>query len=120
MAGAGISIHVDAGDAAAYARHVADAQLAIHAGVHKAIVKTAHDIEADAKALCPVDTGYLRSSISTDIGGMEAEIGPTAAYGAFQEFGTSRMAPHPYMMPAADRRTPEMEDAIASLIAELL
>ncbi|MBO0826211.1 MAG: HK97 gp10 family phage protein [Streptosporangiales bacterium] len=117
---ASVSVVVDASSAAAYAREVAAAGLAIHAGVRKAIVKTAHDIEADAKALCPVDTGYLRSSITADIGDMDAEIGPTANYGAYVEFGTSRMGPQPYMMPAADRREPELTDAIAVLVGELL
>ena len=63
--------------------------------------KAARDIERDAKAFAPVDTGNLRSSISTDVTvtgrSVLAEIGPTASYGEYVELGTSRMAPHAYL-----------------------
>jgi HK97 gp10 family phage protein len=91
-----------------------------------AVKKTAFDIEADAKALAPVDTGNLRSSISTDItgdgrfGAIEAEIGPTAEYGAFVEYGTSRTGPQPYMRPAFERREPGLTAALDRLGEDLL
>lgn len=88
------------------------------AKVAAAIRKTAHDIESDAKGLAPVDTGFLRNSIGMDLEGdgrfgtMSAEIGPTAEYGIYQEMGTSRMAAHPFMGPAYDRRIPAFEVAL--------
>jgi HK97 gp10 family phage protein len=82
----------------------------------RAVAKTAHDIEADAKGLAPVDTGNLRNSISSDIGVLSAEIGPTAEYGLYVEEGTSRMAPQPYMGPAADNRFPELEQALGAIV----
>lgn len=91
-----------------------------------AIRKTAYDIEADAKALAPVDTGALQGSISTSITGdgrtgtMEAEIGPTVEYAGYVEHGTSRMAPQPYMRPAFDRRAPGLEKAFEQLAGEVL
>lgn len=91
-----------------------------------AVKKTAFDIEADAKALAPVDTGNLRGSISTDIigdgrfGSIEAEIGPTAEYGAFVEYGTSRMGPQPYMRPAFERREPGLTAALDQIGEDLL
>lgn len=84
--------------------------------------KTAADIEADAKALAPVDTGALRSSISTTItgdgrgGSMTAEIGPTVEYGIYQEYGTSEQPGQPYMGPAYDRRIGGYADALAQII----
>lgn len=80
--------------------------------------KTAHDIEATAKELAPVDTGHLRSSIGVDIFREDgalivAEIGPTADYGPYVEYGTHRAGPQPYMGPSADRHAPLMERAIA-------
>lgn len=90
-----------------------------------AIRKTAYDIERDAKAFCPVDTGNLKSSISTTLAGdgrfktMSAEIGPTADYGVYVELGTSRMAPAAYMGPAFDRRAGSLETALLSLIEDL-
>lgn len=88
--------------------------------------KAAIDIERDAKALAPVDTGNLKSSIGhSDLrigttGSLVAEIGPTANYGVFLENGTSRMPPQPFMGPAADRNTPSFEQAMAQLGAEAL
>ena len=59
----------------------------------------------------PVDTGFLRNSItvgrpdggSLTVGDLSAQVGPEAAYGAFVEFGTSRMGAQPYMTPAAEQ-----------------
>ena len=86
------------------------------------VAKTAHDIEADAKSLAPVDTGMLRNSISTTIGagGLSAEIGQTASYAAHVEFGTRRMRPQPFMRPAAERRAEPFVKAIESLGGEFL
>ena len=76
------------------------------------IRKGAADIQRDAKILAPVDTGNLRNSISTTITGdgrtnrMSAEIGPTANYGIYLEFGTSKMRAQPYLFPATDRHEP--------------
>lgn len=80
---------------------------------------TALRIERDAKIMAPVDTGNLRNSISTTLAGdgrgarMTAEIGPTASYGIYQELGTSRMAAHPFLFPAADRHEPAFIAAMA-------
>ena len=86
------------------------------------VAKTAHDIEADAKSLAPVDTGALRNSIGTTIsnGGLSAEIGPTVHYAPYLEFGTRRMPPQPYMGPAADRRVEAFVQAVESLGGEFL
>lgn len=84
--------------------------------------KTAFDIESTAKNLVPVDTGNLKGSIGhSDLrtvgrsGSLSVEIGPTASYGVFVEQGTSRMAPQPFMGPAADRHAPSFEQAMAQL-----
>jgi HK97 gp10 family phage protein len=89
--------------------------------------KVVLDIEATAKNKAPVDTGNLKGSIGhSDLrsvgtsGSMHAEIGPTAEYGAFVEFGTSRMAPQPYMGPAADQHFPLFAQAVEQLGLEAL
>jgi HK97 gp10 family phage protein len=86
------------------------------------IRKTAIDIESTAKQLAPVDTGNLKGSIGhgdlrtvVRSGSLAVEIGPTASYGIFLEMGTSRMAPQPFMGPAADRHAPGFEQAMAML-----
>lgn len=82
--------------------------------------KSSADIERDAKAFCPVDTGNLRASISRDLVGLTAEIGPTASYGGYVEWGTSRMGPAAYMGPAFDRHAGEFEQALGLIADESL
>jgi HK97 gp10 family phage protein len=61
-------------------------------------------IERRAKQLCPVDTGRLRSSISTAIivdgRSISGIVGTNVEYAPYVEFGTSRMEAQPYLRPA--------------------
>lgn len=88
-------------------------------------------VERVAKELAPVDTGALRSSIYTKIkqGGhqpdqrdgvvyvdlpepeseLEAIVGPTVEYGIWLELGTDRMAAQPYLTPAVEQITNNLE-----------
>ncbi|MEE3128456.1 MAG: HK97-gp10 family putative phage morphogenesis protein [Actinomycetota bacterium] len=88
--------------------------------------RTAYAMEADAQAGAPVDTGALRSSISTTITGdgrngrMAAEIGPTVDYGGYVEHGTSTQAGQPYLAPAFDRQIGGFESALAALADDII
>lgn len=82
----------------------------------------AHQLEATAKLLCPVDTGHLRSTIGPPAfsgdgrsGGMEAAVSATASYSRYVEWGTSRMAPRAFMGPALDRVGPDFVAACAAI-----
>lgn len=79
--------------------------------------KVAFDTEADAKALAPVNKGNLRNSITTAVtgDGLTAAVVATASYAVFQELGTSRMAPQPFMGPATDRNAPLFRQAMSQL-----
>lgn len=91
-----------------------------------AVRKTALDVEGNAKTIVAVDTGNLKNSIGTDIVGgrtsmtVEAIIGPTAAYGRFLEYGTSRMGPRAFMGPSIDRYAPAFEQAMGQIAEEAL
>ncbi|WP_275779700.1 HK97-gp10 family putative phage morphogenesis protein [Paenarthrobacter sp. Y-19] len=90
------------------------------------IKKTALDIERNAKAIVPVDTGNLKNSIGhSDMRMLSSEhlqvdIGPTANYGQYVEFGTSVQAPQAFMGPSLDRFSGQFEQAMAQLGAEAL
>lgn len=88
------------------------------------IQKSAQDIKATAQRYAPVDTGYLMNSITyetgVDSGGVWGEIGPTAEYGAYVEFGTTRQAPQLYMTGAFDKHVPAIEAALDQAVARLL
>jgi len=136
-------------------RHLAidlsNAPAEVRAKAPAAVKKTLFDIEADGKVLAPKDTTNLANSISTDVDadGMGGEVGPTAEYGAAQEYGAEPHvirakdggklvfmglgglvfvdqvnhpgnAPQPYMGPAFDRRAPGLEDALGRIGEDIL
>jgi HK97 gp10 family phage protein len=96
----------------------------IDIGNEKSIMSLAMKTTAQAKLLAPVDRGPLRNSIMwkmkrneggfndsgkepasrkirvTLIDNHEAYIGSNIKYAVYQEFGTRRIPPHPYLRPA--------------------
>lgn len=89
--------------------------------VDAAVRGTAFQVQALAAVNSPRDTGANASSIYTktsqgasgkpgDLGDIlpevklcEAVVGPSMSYSAFLEYGTSRMAARPYLLPAAEQ-----------------
>lgn len=84
------------------------------------VKKSALAIEATAKINAPVDTGTLESSISSDINGLTAEIGPDTDYEAYVEYGTSKMNAQPYMGPAFEKHAPQFEQALGKVAEKIL
>lgn len=84
----------------------------VEALTETAVHKTGFDTVAAAQAIAPVDTGNLKNSIGVDFDGLGFEAGPTAAYGGYVEWGTSRMSPQPYMRPAFEKALPPLEQAL--------
>jgi HK97 gp10 family phage protein len=77
--------------------------------------KAAFDIEAHAKANAPVDTGNLRNSINTTGSGLAYEVTSPAVYSVYQEYGTRKMAAHPFMTPAVELVRPAFLAAMRTL-----
>jgi len=78
------------------------------------ILRVGAQMEAYAKSIVPVRTGYLRSTIV--FRAFERPLmfwfGATAPYASFVEFGTRFMAPRPYLRPALDAYLPRLMAAI--------
>lgn len=72
--------------------------------VAKDLVKIGLRVERKAKQLAPVDTGRLRSSITSTVGqdsqGLYATVGTNVHYARHIEFGTRFMSAHPFLRPA--------------------
>lgn len=86
------------------------------------VAKAKEDTVAGAQVICPVDTGNLKSSIGGDIDadGLGFEAGPTASYGHYVEYGTSRMAPQAYMGPSFDRVAAEVQPMLEQIADGIL
>lgn len=57
--------------------------------------RAAFVVEAEMKQAAPVDTGRLRTSITTNVEQLRATIGPTVHYAPYVEFGTRPHWPPP-------------------------
>jgi len=65
-----------------------------------------------ASSLVRVRTGYLRSTIYHKATGLVLDFGATADYASYNEFGTWRMAPQPFIRPALDASSQRILDAV--------
>lgn len=72
----------------------------IEAAVSEAVAAGAEVVADNARSVCPVDTGALRDSIAVTQSGTNAEISANTDYAAYVEFGTSKMAAQPYLVPS--------------------
>jgi len=62
--------------------------------------------------ICPVRTGYLRSTIFfKPVGLLDFEFGASADYALFVEMGTYRMAAQPFIRPALEAYRDELLQA---------
>lgn len=82
-------------------------------------------VDRDAKIRCPVDTGTLRRSIremkqNKSPGRIESQVGTDIEYAHAVEFGTDRQRAQPYLRPALDENTQEIQAAFETRLRQLL
>jgi HK97 gp10 family phage protein len=99
----------------------------------QAVKKAAFDIEEHAKTIVPVDTGFLKNSIATQVGAdglhsprgssshqhspandLTAYVGAHAEYAANVEYGLGQR-PQPYLRPAVERVRPAFIEAMKQI-----
>lgn len=67
------------------------------------------------------DSGVLAGSIETnDTGRLEVTVSANAEYAVPLEFGSSKMAPRPFMRPARDKKRDEVKATIARAVEHIL
>lgn len=112
-------MNIDASELEQFGHDISQMGAQAHTKAVQVVGKTAADITADAKINAPVDTGNLKGSIGYDMtrdgGSIGAEIGPTASYGIHLEYGTSRMAPQPYLNPAFDKHIGSFQEVMGRI-----
>lgn len=89
----------------------------IFVDAEKLLVKNSNIARNNAIRACPVDTGRLRASINIDkpeqylylvgtnlsIHNVNEKGESTGGYAEYVEFGTSKMAPRPFLRPALEK-----------------
>lgn len=87
----------------------------------KGITEACLLVQAQAKALTPVDTGNLRDSIDYKVEDNKGEasgvVGTAIDYGVHIEYGTEYQKAQPYLIPAFRENKSNIEKIIGDLIA---
>lgn len=91
---------------------------AVEEKIGEIIAAGAETVCKSAKELCPVDTGRLRDSISVSPSVDGAIVSSDADYAAYVEFGTSSLAPQPYLVPALLMNTSSIIASAAEAIVK--
>ncbi len=87
-------------------------------GASKIVETFGLKIASEAAQNAPVDTGALRNSVLSE-SHLEQPllfiVQDGVEYGVFQEFGTSRIAAQPFMVPAIEANREPFQDALKAL-----
>lgn len=84
----------------------------IKEAIQRALVRIGLECEGYAKMLCHVITGRLRNSITHYVDGDSVYVGTNVEYAQYEEEGTSRRPPHPYLRPAAANHMDEWKKIV--------
>lgn len=85
----------------------------------QAVREAGENVAQRARNSCPVDTGRLRESIEVSGEGNTAVVSANTEYAAYVEFGTSKSAPQPYLVPSLINNSDAVLNAIAATLTAL-
>ena len=89
--------------------------------VSSLVKNTLYGIETEAKRNCPVDTGRLRGSITTNIiDDMSGEVGTNVSYCEYVEYGTRYQEAQPYFEPAVKKTRDKLDKELDKLIERII
>lgn len=95
-------------DFARFAADLVRASVGMEESAESAVERVSKAAHATAYRVAPVDEGNLRSGLVVRRVKNRAVVEVTSYYATFQEFGTTRMAPNPFIGPAFDRHAPDL------------
>lgn len=83
-------------------------------GIQDGLEEVGVEMEATARQIVPVRTGFLRSTIyhNVDPTNLSLEIGADADYAFFVEMGTRRMSAEPFIRPSFDAHQDQLLQAL--------
>lgn len=119
----GFEFNIDTSELSAYADRVRAAGGQIDKAAVQVSLKYAKRIRDTARELVPFRTGRLHDSIrvvDAGSGGLGTDVVADAPYAGYVEFGTSRMAPQPYMRPAFRKHRAAYREELLQLQIALL
>lgn len=73
-------------------------------------------VEADARERCPVDTGQLQASITSEVDGLTGSVGTNVEYAPYVELGTSKMSAQPFLLPSLEANRSKIERCFEKLL----
>ena len=81
-------------------------------GLAKAVLVVERQAKINADFTQGYQTGVLRSSITSEVSGLEGKVGTNKDYAPFVEFGTSKMGAQPFLFPALEEKKNEIMELL--------
>ena len=100
---------------ARFARDLSRAAVAVARGGEGIAATVGRGALNTAQSIAPVETGELRRGLRLVRRGEVAIIETTTRYAAYQECGTSVMAPNPFIRPTVDQWEPRLVGEVEKL-----
>lgn len=87
--------------------------------ISQGLLGAGYILQKKSQELCPVDTGFLRNSASTEIINPKlVEMSFSAGYASYVEFGTAKWSGKPYVRPAIESERDSMVTYLKNYVQE--